>query len=109
MRAWIIGTHGTNRAMIRPTQHAWDRMLPFRRAINQNTVWVFNGSLTDLQGHADENAQGPGSMWQGGTKGGEVIVTIGGSGSGRRVGPDLSRRDRRGYNLSAIVGTVVRT
>ena len=35
---------------------------------------------------------------------GEVIITLGGSGSGRRVGPDLSRRDRRGCNLSAIVG-----
>ncbi len=68
MRAWIIGTHGTNRAMIRPTQHAWDRMLPFRRAINQNTVWVLNGSGPISRGMMMTMPR-TGSMWQGGTKG----------------------------------------
>jgi len=68
MRAWIIGTHGTNRAMIRPTQHAWDRMLPFRRAINQNTVWVFNGSRPIYTGMLMKMPR-TGSMWQGGMKG----------------------------------------
>jgi|GEM_PF-2975620 len=52
----------------RPTQHAWDRTLPSRRAINQNTVWVLNGSRPIYRSMMMKMPR-TGSMWQGGTKG----------------------------------------
>ncbi len=52
---------------------------------------------TDLQGHDDDDAQDRIDV-AGRYERGEAIITLGGSVSGRRVGPDLPTKDRRGCN-----------